>query len=135
MESANAQKPEDEFGGLEQYSGGRVPLACTLVIELLNAGLCGLSLSLFVSSFRTKLMSSFIPSAQLPAPSLALSRASINVCQMEMRDENLAFPIREPSPATVSFVYTCELGVLNGLAASSSFVCLELSSAVHPRFL
>lgn len=112
-----------------------MPLACTLVIELLNAGLWGPSPSLFVSSFRTKLTSSFIPSAQLPAPSLALSRASINVCQMEMRDENLAFPIREPSPATFSFVYTCELGILNSLAESSSCVCSELSSAVHPRLL
>lgn len=115
--------------------GGWAPLVCTLVIELLNAGLCGPSPSLFVSSFRTKLTSSFIPSAQLPAPSLALSRASINVCQMEMRDENVAFPIREPSPATFSFVYTCELGILNSLAESSSFVCSELSSAVHPRLL
>lgn len=101
---------------------------------LLNAGLCGLSPSWFVSPYRTKLKSPFIPSAQ-PPPSLALSRASINVCQMEMRDEKLAFPIREQSPATFSFVYTCELGIVNSFAESSSFVCSELSSAVHARLL
>lgn len=91
--------------------------------------------SWFVSPYRMKLVSPFIPSAQRPAPSLALSGASGNVCQMEVRDEDVAFPIREPSLATFPFVYTCEQGIRNSLAESSSSVCLELSSAVHPRLL
>lgn len=37
-------------------------------------------LSWFVSSYRTKLTFPFIPHAQCPAPSLALSRASVNAC-------------------------------------------------------
>lgn len=95
-------------------------------------------LSCFVSFCRTNtcLLSFHMPNTHR-APSLALFKASMHVCQREMKEEDIAFPNRVLAPATFSFDYTstCALGILNSPGKSSSLVSSELSSAVHPRIL